>query len=281
MRVDSWRFKLLAFYGLRCRHPGQWRVHGALRRWLGAGVDQEFSVERGGLKWVLNPADFVQAEFFWLGVRDRWDLYHVQRLLTPGAVVFDVGANFGHLSLSVAAALAGNGTVHAFEPFPPNLARLRRHVTLNHLDSMIVVNPVGLSDAEGVAQMISRPGNSGSATLAGTGIGEATTVQLTTLDAYCARHGVRRLDFIKVDVEGYEERLIRGGRETLRRFAPIVMIELERDRLAMAGSSVDQVVRLLRELDYELFEARRERLEPLPAYRDDAVNAFCLHRQQP
>lgn len=283
MNVDSWQFKLLEFYGLKLPHPGQWRVHAFLRKLLRADVKANLQVARDGHIWVLNPSDYVQSELFWLGTRDTWDIFQLKRLLQPGFVMFDVGANFGHYSITLADALQRNCQVHAFEPFPPNLQRLRVNIKLNGLDSVIQVHPIGFSDSAGSGSMTVRSDNSGAATLARTGSVEGVTVELTTLDEFCTRQHVDKVDFIKIDVEGYEEKLLIGGSKTIRKFLPLIFIELDPPKLERAGSSVERVVGRLREFGYEMFVSCRKELVPLQKLPrgQDILNAICMKKGSP
>jgi FkbM family methyltransferase len=195
----------------------------------------------------------------------------------PGAVVLDVGANIGHLSIVLADSLRRDCRVHAIEPYPPNVEKLRLNIALNHLERVILVHPIGLSDSVGKGRMAARSGNCGSATLAATGL-ESTSVDLTTLDDFASRHRLAMLHFMKIDVEGYEERLLKGGMETITRLRPVLMIELEAARLELTGSSVDRVVSLLHDLSYELFVAQRGRLTRMreSSIGQNPVNAFCV-----
>ena len=272
MRPDSLSFRLLEWYGTHLKHPGQWRVHAALRSLLGPPADVDLPVKRQGNAWVLNPADFPQVDLFWLGESDRWDLHHARKRLRPGAVIFDVGANFGYYSVMLASGLRGACEVHAFEPAPETFARLCRHIALNRLTS---VHPhrIGLSDSPALGALRPREGNSGAAYLVPGG-----EIEISTLDRFVEERGLKRLDFIKIDVEGLEERVLRGGRKTLARFRPMVLIEIQPITLERAGSSVAAVVALLTSLGYTLMQARRRTLVPLQV-RDEPgwlVNAFCL-----
>jgi hypothetical protein len=74
-------------------------VHEKLRGLPGFNVDEDLEVARGQLRWVLNPSDFMQSALFWLGERDRWDMFQINRMLRHGAIIFDVGANFGYYAL--------------------------------------------------------------------------------------------------------------------------------------------------------------------------------------
>ena len=79
-------------------------------------------------------------------------------------------------------------------------------------------------------------------------------VPLATLDAVVAALGLDRLDFVKADIEGWELRLLHGGRDSLRRFRPYLMLELTSGHLASAGDRLDEAFAFLEELGYAAFE---------------------------
>jgi FkbM family methyltransferase len=275
MQPNSLMFKLLEFYGTRMRHRGQWRVHQRLRRMLDADVRTDVEVVRRGLRWVLNPSDFVQRDVFWFGAKDTWDTFHIKRLLSPGSLIFDVGANFGYYAITLVNELGDGTRAFAFEPFPPTYARLRRNVELNALEGRVTTLALALSDAAGTAHMQTRNANSGTAALSERGDFD---VAVTTMDEFCEQRGVQQLDFIKIDVEGFEDRLLRGAAQTIKRFRPLLLIELNPPVLSMNGSSVERVVEILRAYGYDLFLSRREQLVPLTSLPsgDNYVNAICL-----
>jgi FkbM family methyltransferase len=276
MRSNSFAFKFLEFYGTRISHRGQWWVHAKLRKWLQADVNAELRVVRDGHQWLLNPSDFVQTEFFWLGSREAWDVFHAKALVRPGCTIFDVGANFGHYAITLAGATGRTCVVHAFEPFPPNTERLRTNVGLNHLDQIVHIHQMALSDSITSRTMTTRADNSGAAHL--NEDGEGCLVEVTTLDSFCVEQGIARLDFMKIDVEGQEEKLLRGGGETIRKFGPVIQIELDPPKLLRAGSSVDRLVSLLADLRYDLLVPERTKLVPLRELPrgPDYINVFCF-----
>ena len=274
MTPGSVGFRFLEWYGLHGRHPGQWRVHSALRNILRAHVDADLAVERQGLRWILNPSDFPQENLFWLGESDRWDLFHARRMVRPGSVIFDVGSNFGYYALMLAAGLRQECEVHAFEPTDATFDRLSQHIALNGMDC-VHAHRLALSDAPGTASMHGRNGNSGAAFVE---LGDGGRVGVTTLDAFVAERGIRRLDFMKIDVEGFEERVLRGGERVLRELRPTILLEVQPVTLQRAGSSVQRLADLLGSHGYVLRQANRERLVPLvlsdaPGY---LVNGFAV-----
>lgn len=228
-----------------------------------------------GLRWVLNPGDYGEGHLFWVGSYDIWERYHIERLLPQGSVLFDIGTNFGLYALTLAHRLGPTATIHCFEPNPVTYARLARNISLN---PMCTLHPheLGLGDWEGTASIISNNDtNSGATSLA-----EGQGTLITTLDRFCEGHKLQRVDFMKVDVEGFEPRILKGGRRTLERFKPMMQFELNPPVLTRAGSSVDEVLDLLKSLGYEFYLFERDRLAPmrsLPDQQDYLINCFCVH----
>src|SRR6266404_5765713 len=138
MKPDSYLWKALEFYGRRIHHPGKWRVFDYLLKSKDTvGYSSDMEVERLGLNWKLNPSDFVEGWLYWTGEFEGGDWYHFSRLIQPGAVVFDVGANCGYYSLLTGAMLRERVKVVAFEPSPRTFPRLRTNISLNLLNSSI------------------------------------------------------------------------------------------------------------------------------------------------
>lgn len=235
---------------------------------------------RNGARWILNPSDVVQSDIFWYGAKDRWDMYHLERILSPESVILDVGANVGYYSIHLASALGPDCQVLAFEPFPGNYRLLCEHIELNGLQKQICAFPFGLSDRKRAGRMQMRSGNCGSANLNNERPDAGAVVTLTTLDEFWGEHDRSRLDFVKIDVEGHEERVIRGGEETIRKTRPLVLIELDPARLAQGASSIGAVTQALAEIGYVFFQAKKRRLIPLVLpIHCDFLNAFCFHRE--
>lgn len=266
---------LLSFYGRFLQHPGKWWVHGRLRSVMNVRIDQDAVVRRDGLVWMLNPGNFMEENLFWLGTNDTWKLYHVKRFVNLGDVIFDVGANFGYYSCKLAQHLRQQGELHAFEPCQANAERLAENVRLNGYDECIRIVPQGITDKVGFGVMVTVAGNSGANYLvAGDGV-----TRLTTLDCYCAEQGVQHVAFIKLDVEGHEVKALRGAVQTLSRWKPVLLVEVNPPTLSRAGATVQELLELLGGYGYALFEAKRKRLVPLgniPA-GGDYVDVFCIH----
>lgn len=273
--------RVLLCYGTNLpEHPRKWWLHGRLREWLGVRVEGELEVVRDGLKWSLNPADYARQNLFWLGTKDPWDLFHLRRLLKIGDVIFDLGANFGFYGLTLATALNRSCQVYALEPDPANFERLCRHIAWNDLEGVIRAHCLGVSDHHDTITMTRHGENSGHTAVVTDG--EIKGVTLTTLDAFCQEHELNRLDAMILDVEGFEERALKGSERTVARFKPLVLVELFPPVMERQGSNPEAAARVLTTLGYELFVARHQRLEPLAVMPvgDQRENVFAFHRDR-
>ena len=146
---------------------------------------------------------------------------------------------------------------------------------MNSLDQVHAF-PLALSDAPGRARFaFASAENRGTGHLAGDDeAGEEIT--LTTLDAFVAEQGIARLDALKLDVEGVECRVLAGGRETLRRFRPAMLVELNPPCLDRAGSSEAALLGALSDLGYRLMTATVRGLTPFVKRTEEYVNLVCL-----
>jgi FkbM family methyltransferase len=144
-----------------------------------------------------------------------------QRIVKPGWIVFDVGANAGYFSL-LARDLGAEA--HAFEPNPEVRALLELSLTFDR--ERVVVVPGAVSDESGarVSLYLSGPGNTGMTSL--TRITDrSVTVETITLDEYVRTSG-RIPNLVKIDVEGYEQAVLRGALRLLSEAKPLLVIEV-------------------------------------------------------
>lgn len=190
------------------------------------------------------------------GNRDP-DIDLVGRLLQPGDVFVDGGANVGLYTLVAADRVGPDGKVIAFEPGRAIRLRLMENVTLNRLAQVEVI-PAALSSRAGEASF--RVFDIGGAGLNHLGpvdgeAGALETVALTTLDAAVIPHDRARLALIKLDLEGAEHEALRGAGEILRDRHPDLLLEIEPAHLQRMGSSADAVIALLRGYGYKFYRA--------------------------
>lgn len=149
--------------------------------------------------------------------------------LQPGQVFFDIGANLGLFTLTAAKRVGPSGRVFAFEPSAREARLLQHNIDQNGFKNVTIVRGA-LSDHEGEARFAVAT-DGGTNSLAKTTHPEQViqnweTVPLTTLDAFVAKHAIERVHMMKIDVEGGECDVLRGGSALFSRAdAPVVLSE--------------------------------------------------------
>ena len=172
------------------------------------------------------------------------------RLIQPGNVVFDLGANHGFYTLAAAAAVGAEGRVHAFEA-NPRFARLTEmSVHINGYAPFVKVHNVAVSDAPGEAELSFGDEFSGGGSLFGSGNQHRVTCRLATVDDLFPQADFR-VDVIKMDIEGAEGRALLGMRRLLERSPDArIMLEFAPEMLLSSGVGPAEVIAFLRSLQF-------------------------------
>jgi FkbM family methyltransferase len=177
-------------------------------------------------------------------------------ILPEDGVAFDIGAHAGQYT-KLLSRLVPRGQVFAFEPGSYARSILRVALYVNRCRNVCIV-PLALGEREGTAMLTLPVKRSGAYGFGLAHLGRDTRwrdvrrdiVALTTIDRIAALTELNRLDFIKADVEGWEMHAVRGGLDTIRRFRPVIMLEMTEAALARAGDSLEAAYRALAGLDY-------------------------------
>jgi FkbM family methyltransferase len=232
------------------------KVSEALRRRRAAAMDVPMRVtDERGLSFELETVDEVTRFAIESGHVEKAELALVSEFLEPGGIALDVGANIGLFSATMAQAVGPSGAVHAFEPLPTSRRRLQTTLDLNRLH-WVRPNATVVSDVPGCAQLFDYgSGFESWATLVPREIGtpggilrptREVAVEAVTLDTYCDQHGIERIDLLKVDVEGAEERVLRGASTLLgRRAIDLVLVEVADTTLKAGGARAHALLDLL------------------------------------
>jgi len=146
------------------------------------------------------------------GYRERGSVNEMKRILGPGMHCLDLGANLGFYALLEAKTVGDTGHVYAVEPVEKNFDTLNKNIALNRYKNISTYN-FAVGNYTGKAEMkISRRSNNGSLcpySVPRELIGRIS-VSLITLKDFCCLAKVKKLDLIRMDVEGYETEVIKG-----------------------------------------------------------------------
>jgi FkbM family methyltransferase len=213
------------------------------------------------LDFVCDLSEHMGSQIFFRGAYSGNELKVLSELLSPDAVFIDVGANQGEFSV-FAGAQSPAGKVYSFEPQPEARHRLHANLRLNKLDN-VVVEGCALGDTDGQVVTLYTAREKGPDGTTNTGLGtlyRATgrdvplcEVTMKTLDTMLLDR-VTRLDAIKIDVEGAEMAVLRGGERLIARYRPAIIFESNATMGGAAQSLPEAPATWLERRGYRLFQ---------------------------
>jgi FkbM family methyltransferase len=179
----------------------------------------------------------------------------IRQFVKPGDRCFDIGANCGALTLAMAQATRAPGTVIAFEPGPPLYRRLKQNLSMNPwLDNVVEAFCLGIGEKRGTLRWSEDPDNRGNASLAVDGGGDGVEVLVTTLDDFVHRTEFAHIEFLKIDVEGMEYDVFKGGLNTLKTMRPKIYFETMKEFAEYRGFDIFAGIEdMLRPLGYKFY----------------------------
>ncbi|HEY5743249.1 MAG TPA: FkbM family methyltransferase [Terrimicrobiaceae bacterium] len=215
--------------------------------------------DRWGNSFLLHPHFLLDCQIIAFGAYDPALHRFLRSAVRPGMVCFDVGANIGAVSLHLASLAGPAGKVFCFEPAPHIFQRLKTNAEHSRYAAVLDARQLALSDANGtsvlhVARTSAR--NQGMGSLVNDDhphLSSDVEVPTMTLNEFCRVEAVSRIDFIKMDVQGAEPLVLRGGRDVLTRHQPDLMIEISPYDLGLGGWTGRDLVALLEDLNYRCF----------------------------
>jgi FkbM family methyltransferase len=206
---------------------------------------------RDGSLMKIDLRSPTERDAYWTGEYEGGVVRRLARMLPVDSVVLDVGANIGFFTVGLAH--GAGARVYAFEPMPANLERLRENVAANDLGERVVVTRVALGVGPGEVWLAPEPGeaDTGNAAQADPGADGAVRVEVRSLDAVAEELAIDRCDLVKIDVEGAELEVLRGGESFFRRFRPAIYAELNRYWMSHFGWTEQDLLALVAPWGYE------------------------------
>ena len=220
---------------------------------------------------------------------EQWFIRHILKYAGNNLVVFDVGANIGCYANEVISNRVPVRRIYAFEPHITTYQKLLK----NTVEKPIEAVNLGLSDQSCLATLYDRFNASGSchASLSSSIFSEvhqvkteSTQIQLTTVDKFCELNQIEFIDFLKIDVEGYEINVLRGA-EGMLKAQRIRLIQFEFTQLnSTLGIFFKNIYDLLGD-NFEIYRLLPHGMEPIKAYNPTYHEIFgyqnfvCIHKK--
>jgi FkbM family methyltransferase len=180
----------------------------------------------------------------------------VKQYLKKGMTVIDVGANQGFYAILASKCVGPCGKVYAFEPAPTECGKLRRNLRLNRLGNVEVI-PAALGLHDGVTDFYHCLGHQGSFSSIREPAGDVTCpmrlIQVPTmsLDHFADKMGLGPIHLVKVDAEGGELEILRGGNTTIAKWKPVILCEVAGQRTKQWGYTPEELFAYLAGMGYK------------------------------
>ncbi len=225
------------------------------------GKEDELTTRRKGITWHLNLREGIDFSIYLIGSfqPDAQSICHSILKGRSGATVLDIGANVGAFALPLARLVAeGGGVVYAFEPTQWAYHKLCRNLGSNpllkpHLHAiqalLVDTESAELPENLHASWPLERDQEQHPVHLGA--LKETKGALPTTLDAFVSRHDIRRVDFIKLDVDGNEISVLNGAWKTIESFRPTLLMEWAASLHPV--QALDKVGQQLLDLGYQIY----------------------------
>lgn len=238
------------------------------------------------IKLATNQTSYLTQRLFWYGIYSFEYSTIFSSLIKKTDTFFDVGSNIGYYTI-LACAENRNVLVYSFEPARGASAYLKKNVVLNNIENKVRIVDAALTDTSQTLtfhevendkykftqHVLSGESNASTKDLDR----DFKTYQVPgiTLDEYCKKNAVSGMDLIKIDTEGSEFRILKGGEKTISKYLPIIICEV------LFDFNEDKIESIMNEFDYEFYlfkEGRLIKAETLMRAEDDGVrDCFFVH----
>ena len=211
------------------------------------------------IRFVMYPWDHVPLDKH-LSRRNYVSEFEAMKILIKsGNTVFDVGANIGLHSVLFRRWIGTTGKLFSFEPVPDTCDLLNETLALNKSLDVTVVHEA-LSDKVGSMPIQIFPkehsvwNSLGHPVFGDIKPQKSISIKTNTLDNFCKSNGITKIDFLKIDVEGFEKFVFLGGKDTLKNnVAKVLSFEISQIPLAGSNTGTKEVFDTIQSFGYSVF----------------------------
>ena len=191
---------------------------------------KDLTVDVNGYKLAVIPGDLgISSELLMFKTHEPLTTKLLSREIKKGMTCLDVGSNIGYYALLESKIVETDGRVIAIEPSPQNFQHLKKNLEIQNIKNVDAYN-FAASDKNGEVNFLVYKESNGSFTIPDgeeTDIpGDIIKVQSKTIDTFLEELSINHVDFVRMDVEGYESHILQGMTNTIKKSKPIFQIEV-------------------------------------------------------
>ena len=207
-------------------------------------------ITREKIKYKVDLSEVIDFGIFF-GGWERGTIDFLRTTIHKGDCIIEVGANVGAHTLLIAKYAGNEGHVFAFEPTEFALKKLRTNIALNPDLKNITIRTELVTD-----NLNSLPNLTINSSWKRTGVQAPTRLvepKGISIDEFVKTEAMKKLDLLKIDVDGYEFKVLSGARETISNFKPTIFCELCEYTLNAQNDSIRDIFALLNSLGYQSY----------------------------
>jgi FkbM family methyltransferase len=213
--------------------------------------------EIGNYKIALDIRDTIQQQIYF-GLYENCDTKLIKKLLRPGYIFFDVGANVGYYSFLASQLVGPTGRIYSFEPIPANISAIHRNIQSNAIPN-ILLQPSAIGSKNGTIILYTREisiDNSGWASKVSSPRRQSKVeVPMVSLDDFIRSKGIKSINLVKMDIEGSELDALLGGSILFSsNDAPDIICEVNPFLLGLQNLDSRALTQCLADYGYHLFQ---------------------------
>ena len=232
---------------------------------------------------LLNPTEHIQQQLFWYGYYEKELGQLLKKILKPGDVFLDLGANVGYFSLLVANNFP-SVKITSFEPVTALFQFMNENISLNNIKNISAINTAVGEKNEEKELFVSSPDNAGMSSFQQPEnySGKKERVKVVTIDDWFKTSGLPKIDLIKIDIEGSELAALKGMKEVLQKQKPVLMVEINPETLKMFNLKPLDIYDYLKQFNFEGFLILENyRLKHSnPAEINHTANVLFIHNEK-
>jgi FkbM family methyltransferase len=216
---------------------------------------------KGGFHFFASPKVVVKAKNKGIEntlLKNALFLFDKFSISTP--TIIDVGANYGFISLALSTNLSKDSIVFSFEPHPQLVEAFKKSILKNNIKNIHLEN-VAVGDLRNRISL-NLMGQTSNILDTGIEVVEKIEIDQIFLDDYFLSNQIKP-DFVKIDVDGYELNVLKGMKNTIAKYLPILVVE---------SNGNHEIIDFLKQYDYDLFDLNLSKFEGIPN------NIFCVKR---
>jgi FkbM family methyltransferase len=215
---------------------------------------------RTGFTLELDLTDRMQSVIYLMRCHEPETEVVFKEIAKTTNTFIDVGANIGYFSFLVKQ-MSPQAQIHSFEPLPKNIESYKKNRELNSFSDMHLYESC-VADRMGETEFLIPPlGESGWGRMAHRELfsGQKIKRDVITLDQFCAEKKITKVDLMKIDVEGYEMKVLQGAKQLIEKSRPKICIEINEPCLVDTGTSGAEIFSYLQERAYQMYALDKQR----------------------